>query len=106
MEKATVETIDNTSIITIELSGAFYSDLQYVLTYLSQQKSEEELTALINKINSDDPNAIYEDWEIAVRIMLILCAEIEAKAMKQNAIKKVDVELQPVETTTAPPTNI
>ena len=45
MEKATVETIDNASIITIELSGAFYSDLQYVLTHLSQQKSEEEITA-------------------------------------------------------------
>jgi hypothetical protein len=106
MEKATVETIDNASIITIELSGAFYSDLQYVLTHLSQQKSEEEITALINKINSDDPNAVYEEWEIAVRVMLILCAEIEAKAKQQNAIKNVEVELQPVETTTAPPTNI
>jgi hypothetical protein len=38
--------------------------------------------------------------------MLILCAEIEAKAKQQNAIKNVEVELQPVETTTAPPTNI
>lgn len=105
MEKVTVESIDNSAIIAIEVSGAFYSDLQFALTHLSQYRSEDEITALINKINSEEPPSNYNEWEIAVRTLLILCAEIESKARKQNAIKNVEVEIQTT-TTLEPPANI
>lgn len=103
MEKATVETIDNASIITIQLSGAFYTDLQFALEHLSQYKSEEEIAAVVDKIKSDVSSDDFNEWEISIRTMLILCAEIEKKAKEQGVIKNVEVDLT---TSEAPPTNI
>lgn len=102
MEKATVEVIDNSAIINISLSGAFYSDLQYVLKHLSEYKSEEELSTIIDKINNEAPPEEFNEWEIAIRTLLVLCAEVEGKAREQNAIKHVDIDLVDTTTTAEP----
>lgn len=104
MEKAKVETIDNETIITIELSGAFYSDLQFTLHHLCRYKSDEEISELIKKISSEDTPDNFSEWEIAARTLFALCSGIESRAKKLGAIKEVEIDID--STTTAPPTNI
>lgn len=105
MEKASVETIKNDAIIDIQVSGAFYRALQHVINHLVQYESEESLKAVIDKLNAGESSENFTPWEFAIETMIVLCAEIEAKARKQNAIELVDVDLIDT-TTTAPPTNI
>lgn len=106
MEKASVETIKNDAIITIQVSGSYYKALQHVVNHLVQYESEETLTALIDKINAGESSETFTPWEFAVETMIVLCAEIEGKGREQNAIELVEIDLVDTTTTEAPTTNI
>ena len=46
---------------------------------------------LLEKINTQDPTATYDEWESSVETMLILCSEIEEKARTQNAVEMIEI---------------
>ena len=90
MEKIKVPTIKNDSIITIQLSGAFYRSLQHVLQFLTEQREPEDITNFIEKLNiqSKDLNP----WEAACETVMILCAEVEKQAQEQNLITEIEID--------------
>lgn len=89
MEK--VEIIKPSGIITIKLSGSFYHDIQNALMYLTSGKEPDEVTAFIQKINNEETDASFDEWEKSVQTLMILCAEIEAKAREQKVTEMVEL---------------
>lgn len=105
MEKLQAERIKNEAIIDIKLSGSFYRRLQHALNILVSIQDKDALTELIEKINNEVPDEEYSEWETAVETMMILCSEVESKAIQQGHTEMVDVETTP-STTEAPPANL
>lgn len=91
MENIKIESIKKDAIISIQLSGQFYKSVQTVLMYLTSIKEAEDFKNLLEKINTQDPAATYDEWESSVETMLILCSEIEEKARTQNAVEMIEV---------------
>lgn len=103
MEKIKVPTIKNDSIVTIQLSGAFYRSLQLVLQYLTEEQPPEEVTNFIEKLNVESKDLL--PWEAACETMMILCSEVEKKAHEQELITEIEIDAEtgiPVEDATTP----
>ena len=94
MENNKIEVIKKDSIITIQLSGVFYKGVQNVMFHLSGYRDPEDLTKLIEKMNKQDKNDEYDDWETCMETMLILCAEIEEKAKEQKCTEEIEIPSQ------------
>lgn len=94
-----IEAVKDESIISIKLSGSFYKRIQAVMLHLSEYRESEDLSELIDKINtgSDDE---YDEWETAMETMMILCSEVETKAKEQNATEMVDISANKEEEST------
>ena len=90
MSTVKVKTIKHTGIFSIQLSGSFYKEIQQVLFQLTAGQ-EQELTELIEKLNNEVPVSEFNEWELAVQTMMILCAEIEEKAEEQGCTEEVEV---------------
>lgn len=86
-----IEAVKDSSIISIQLSGSFYKRLQSVMLHLSEYRESDDLSELIDKINSESDEE-YDDWEIAMETMMILCSEVETKAKEQKATEMIDLE--------------
>ena len=100
MEKIKVPTIKNDSIVTIQLSGAFYRSLQDVLHFITEGKSEDELNGLVEKLNTESKDL--NSWEATCETVMVLCAEVEKKAKEQNLITEIEIDSEtgmPVENT-------
>ena len=100
-EKNQAEIIPAEAIIDLQFSGSFYRRVQQALLHFASYRSEEDVTNLVEKINSDTSSDEYDDWEISMETLMILCSEVERKAVEQGQTKMIDVT-----TTEAPPTNI
>jgi hypothetical protein len=98
MESKKVEVVKHDAIITIQLSGSFYKNIQAVLLHLAQSRESEDLTELIDKINDEVSSDEYDDWERSIETLMILCSEIETKAKEQNAVEFKEVEIKEDET--------
>ena len=90
MEKIKVPTIKNDSIISIQLSGAFYRSLQQVLQFLTEQRAPEDITNFIEKLNIESKDL--NEWESACETVMILCAEVEKKAKEQDLITEIEID--------------
>jgi hypothetical protein len=96
MENSKIEVIDHKAIIKIELSGSFYKSVQNAMIHLSSYREPEELTALIEKLNTGVSAEDFDDWEASMETMLILCAEVEERAKEQKCTKEVDLPSEQV----------
>lgn len=94
METNKVEVINPKSIINIQLSGSFYKSIQNVMFHLSSYRESEDLTGLIEKINNQSDPAEFDDWEMSMETLLILCAEVEEKAKEQKCTEEIEIPSQ------------
>jgi len=86
-----VEMVKDKSIITIQLSGSFYKRIQAVMLHLSEYRDASDITELVRKINEEESSDNYDDWEVSMETLMILCSEVETKAKEQDAIETVDL---------------
>ena len=86
-----IDTVKDKAIISIELSGNFYKRIQAVMLHLSEYRDADDLTGLIDKINDEVSPDKYDDWEMAMETLMILCSEIESKAKEQNATETIEI---------------
>lgn len=93
MEKKSVKLVKNDSLVSIQVSGSFYRMVQSVLLYITSLKPSEELTELIDKINNEVSSDDFNEWEQAVETLMILCSEIESRAIEQEAVDVVEIEI-------------
>lgn len=95
------EIIPSEAIINLQFSGSFYRRVQQALLHFASYKEEESLSGLVEKINTDVPSEQYDDWEQSIETLMILCSEVERKAIEQGVTQTIDLT-----TTETLPTNI
>ncbi len=100
-EKNQAEIIPAEAIIDLQFSGSFYRRVQQALLHFASYREEDEITELIEKINTDVSSEEYDEWEVSMETLMILCSEVERRATEQGVTKTVDIT-----TTEAPATNI
>ena len=95
------EIIPSEAIVDLQFSGSFYRRVQQALLHFASYREEESLSGLVEKINTDVPSEQYDEWEQSMETLMILCSEVERKAIEQGVTQTIDLT-----TTEAPPTNI
>lgn len=85
---ATVQFLPNEAIVTIQLNGAYYADIQALLIYLSESVSKEELAKQIGAMQNKTP---LSEFGKHLETLLILANEVESQAKIQNLIQEKEV---------------
>jgi hypothetical protein len=78
-----VKVVANDTILTIPISGAFFSKLQQTLYHLLAQKPPADVTRIIKELETRDAA---DFWEHEVTIYLALIYQLEEAAKKGNHI--------------------
>lgn len=91
MQNVQLEKLKDGAFITLSVSSEFYLSLLQVMLYLADLKDKEEADALAKKLQKDTAEEDFDDWELALRTMMILCAEIEIAAKDQDLTETVEI---------------
>lgn len=90
MAKAKFPTIPPGSLIKIEISGYFYSQLTHMLLTLSVG-NEQQFKKALERLKSNDPAE--SDYEFNIQTLVTLIYEIEKKAKEQNVLVEQEIEI-------------
>lgn len=85
-ELETVEIIEPTAVVSIEIGAGFYQKIQQVVGFLITEKSVEDLKSANDQIQT---GVITEEWVKQYETLLILCKEFESEAIKNGLTKTV-----------------
>lgn len=89
MEK--IQIIKPGSNINLNIGDAFYKRLQELATYFSQTVAPEELALQIQHIK--DNSEKLSEYGNHFETIIVLLNEIEQKAIEQNLVEEVEVNL-------------
>jgi hypothetical protein len=89
-----VKMIKKDAKISITLGTSFISDIQGLLLFILADKTEEDINALKEAIQSSEDGEIDfpEDWMRHVHMITSLLKEIEAIADRTNQVIEKDIE--------------
>jgi len=97
MAKKMVDTIETTSIITIEISGAYYEKLKTVVLYMGNE-NPEAFVKCIEKIKTQQQ--VENLYEFTLLTLFEIVSEIELRAKEQGKIKVEELDIPDVPETT------
>lgn len=89
-EQKQVDTIPFDSVVTIEISGGYYTRIVQLLLEMAGSKDIKDLTALMNELKTREPK---DDFEYHLITVLTLVSTIEKKAKEQGVITKEAIEI-------------
>jgi hypothetical protein len=97
MAKKMVDTIETTSIITIEISGAYYEKLKTVVLHMGNE-NPEAFVKCIEKIKTQQQ--VENLYEFTLLTLFEIVSEIELRAKEQGKIKEEELDIPDVPETT------
>ena len=97
MAKKMVDTIETTSIITIEISGAHYEKLKTVVLHMGNE-NPEAFVKCIEKIKTQQQ--VENLYEFTLLTLFEIVSEIELRAKEQGKIKEEELDIPDVPETT------
>jgi hypothetical protein len=97
MTKKMVDTIETTSIITIEISGAYYEKLKTVVLHMGNE-NPEAFVKCIEKIKTQQQ--VENLYEFTLLTLFEIVSEIELRAKEQGKIKEEELDIPDVPETT------
>ena len=90
MSNIKLPVIPDSAIITLEVSGYFYKQLQQLLLATAQTKTPEELKKVLEKIKENNQ---YEDiFEAQIHTLTSLITSIEKAAKDQGKVSIIDFD--------------
>ncbi len=89
----TVETIPIDALISVSISGGFYSRLQQLLLWYSQTKPIDEFGKALAELKAGEPADVFQ---YHLETLLVIIYEIEKNAKEQSKLKYVDMPEQPI----------
>jgi len=90
MSKLKLPVIPDDAIITLEISGYFYKQLQQLLLATAQTKTPEDLKKVLLKIKENNK---YEDiFEAQIHTLTSLITSIEQAAKDQGKVEVIDFD--------------
>jgi hypothetical protein len=88
MSTGTISVFPNDSLVSIQISGAFYTRLTQLILEMSSSKTKKEMSEILDMLkNNQDPTDPFTYHYITV---LTLIHEIETRGKEQGAFKEVD----------------
>jgi hypothetical protein len=87
-----IEVLDDESVFSVPMSGAYAKRLQAVGAWMIQTKKPEEILKIYEKISSSEDGSDYDAFTFHLETMLILFQEIEKQARESKAIKKQKIK--------------
>ena len=97
MAKKMVDTIETTSIITIEISGAYYEKLKTLVLHMGNE-NPEAFVKCIEKIKTQQQ--VENLYEFTLLTLFEIVSEIELRAKEQGKIKEEELDIPDVPETT------
>lgn len=97
MAKKMVDTIETTSIITIEISGAYYEKLKTIVLHMGNE-NPEAFVKCIEKIKTQQQ--VESLYEFTLLTLFEIVSEIELRAKEQGKIKVEELDIPDVPETT------
>jgi hypothetical protein len=82
-----VEVFPFETIVSIELSGAFYVRLTQLMLDYASLRDINQLGTTLEELNHRDPK---DNYEYNLLTLVILIKEIEATVRKENKFEKID----------------
>jgi hypothetical protein len=93
------ELIDD-AIIEVKINKNFYLMLKAAMFYIFKQETDDAMKEkLIKKVISTDPNPEYTEQESAFKTLMLILAEIERVAIKEDKMMEREI---PTPTDTTP----
>ena len=89
---ATIPTIKEDSVISIEVNGSFYARIQHLIMFLLEGLEPQRVQEIFDKINNEN---IDEPLPAHVQTLVVLMNEIEREANKQGKIEQTEVPNEP-----------
>jgi hypothetical protein len=86
---ATIPTIKEDSIITIQVNGSFYSRVQHLIMYMLESLEPQKIQEIFEKINNDQ---IDEPLAAHIQTLVVLMNEIEREADSQGKIEETEIK--------------
>jgi hypothetical protein len=83
-----LDIIDETTIVDIQVNGAFYKRIQALFFSMMQGKEPEQINEIFQKIQN---NQIDSETVAHVQTIVVLMREIEEQAKAQNKVSQKDV---------------
>jgi len=87
-----IEVLDDETIFSVPMSGAYAKRLQAVGAWMVESKKPEEILKIYEKISSSEDGSGYDSFTFHLETMLILFQEIEKQAREAQAIKKQKIK--------------
>ena len=91
MAKVKYKAIPDEAIIDIQVSGSFYARLVELLAALGASVEQDKFKAAIEALKTADPPK--ELFEFNVQLVMLLIYEIEKKAVEQNKMKDMEIDI-------------
>lgn len=91
MAKITYPTIPEDVLIDLKVSGSFYQALSQLILALTQELSNEEYAACLDKIKTKEPASNAK--ELNILLMVSLLFSLEQGAKDQGLNKDVEIEI-------------
>jgi hypothetical protein len=85
---ATIPTIKEDSIITIQVNGSFYARVQHLIMYMLESLEPQRIQEIFDKINSDK---IDEPLAAHIQTLVVLMNEIEREATEQGKVEETEI---------------
>lgn len=82
----TVEIIEPTAVVSVQIGAGFYQKIQQIVGFLIADKTVEDLRNANDQIQSEN---ITDEWVKHYETLLILCKEFESEAKKNGLTKTV-----------------
>ena len=89
---ATIPTIKEDSVISIEVNGSFYARIQHLIIFLLEGLEPQRVQEIFDKIKNEN---IDEPLPAHVQTLVVLMNEIEREANKQGKIEQSEVPNEP-----------
>jgi hypothetical protein len=86
---ATIPTIKEDSIITIQVNGSFYARVQHLIMYMLESLEPQRIQEIFDKINGDKIN---EPLAAHIQTLVVLMNEIEREATEQGKVEETEIE--------------
>jgi hypothetical protein len=94
-----LDTIEETTIVDIQVNGAFYKRIQALFFSMVQGKEPQHLQEMFDKIQK---NQIDSEDVAHLQTIVVLMREIEEQAKAQDKITKAEVNPEDINTDLSP----
>jgi len=87
-----VKELKDDAIIEVKVNKNFYLMLKSAMFYIFKQETDDaKKEALIKKVISKDPNPEFTEHESAFRTLMLILAEIERVAIKEDMMVEREI---------------